>query len=102
MSSPTPQQLRDYATELRELARTHGDRAGTIENLLAPVTRLDDDETWQGSYVDDVHRTLQGWVRDLRGTAEECRADARRWRGLAHDLEARADREQRGGTGDGD
>ena len=91
MSEPRAALLRAYAEELRELARAQADRAATCATLLDGVTRLDDDHTWQGTYPDEAHATIHGWVRGLAAAARSCHDQAASWRARAADLDRQAD-----------
>jgi hypothetical protein len=91
VSEPSPAVLRAYAEELRELARAQDGRAASCATLLDSVTRLDDDDTWQGTYPAEARLTLQSWVTGLAQAAKTCREDAASWRARAADLEHRAD-----------
>lgn len=91
MSTPSAAVLREYAAELRDLARAQAHRASSVGSLLDPVTGLDTADTWQGSYVQEVHGTLLEWDRELTATARQCEQDAGGWRDLASRLEVQAD-----------
>lgn len=91
MSTPSAAVLRAYAEELRELARAQAERATSCATLLDAVTKLDNDHTWQGTYPDETHQTVQTWVRGLSATAKSCDEQAASWRSLATQLDQRAD-----------
>ena len=90
MSTPSAAVLRAYADELRELARAQAERATSCTTLLDAVTRLDNDETWKGSYATGTHETVQAWVTGLAETAKTCDEQASSWRSMAADLDRRA------------
>lgn len=91
MSTPSAAVLRAYAEELRELARAQEGRATSCAGLLDAVTRLDNDETWQGTYPIETHATVHGWVTGLAETARTCHEQASGWRARAAELDRQAD-----------
>src|SRR5580765_336161 len=90
MSTPTPAQLRGYAHRLRELAATQRTRATTVETLIEHVTKLDDAQTWSGTYPDTAHAAFQAWVTGLRDSGDQIRSSASSWSTLADDRDAQA------------
>jgi hypothetical protein len=91
VSTPSAAVLRAYADELRELARAQAERATSCATLLDAVTRLDNDDTWRGTYPTETHETLQAWATGLAETAKTCDEQAASWRTMAADLDRRAD-----------
>jgi hypothetical protein len=91
VSTPSAAVLRAYAEELRELAKAQAERATSCATLLDAVSRLDNDDTWRGSYPDETHQSVQAWVRGLAESAKSCDEQAASWRGLAADLDRKAD-----------
>lgn len=89
--SPVPAAtLRACAEQLRELARTQRAHAAACASLLEKVTRLDDEQTWQGTYPDAAHKQFTDWVHGLDRTVDELRGAAASWSSLADDFDRRA------------
>ncbi|HVU90961.1 MAG TPA: hypothetical protein VHC23_01935 [Jatrophihabitans sp.] len=97
MSEVPAATLRACAEQLRELARKQRTAAGACESLLDGVTRLDDEQTWQGSYPDAAHKQFTDWVNGLNRTVDELRGEAASWSSLADDFDRRAAQADRHG-----
>jgi hypothetical protein len=82
--------LRSCAEQLRELARKQRAHAAACESLLDSVTKLDNEQTWQGTYPDSAHQQFTAWVTGLNGTVDELRGEAASWSSLADDFDRRA------------
>lgn len=90
MSEVPAATLRACAEQLRELAAKQRTHAGACETLLDAVTKLDDAQTWQGSYPDSAHAVFREWVAGLERTVDELRGAAASWSSLADDFDRRA------------
>lgn len=69
MSEPTPAQLRFYAQELRDPARTHTAQANQCEDLLSKAVKLCDTDTWEGDYPSEVNARIRAWANGLTDSA---------------------------------
>lgn len=90
MSTVSASTLRSYATQLRELARTHRSNAAACGSLLDAITKLDTSATWSGTYPDAAHTQFAAWVAGLTSTVDELLGEAASWCSWADDFDRRA------------
>lgn len=82
--------LRAAAVRLHELAGRAGRQAETVATLLDPVTALDDEATWSGTFARESHEAFRTWGRQLHDSAAALRHKAAQWRHAADVMEREA------------
>lgn len=82
--------LRAAAARLRDVAGTAGRQAEAVATLLDPVTTLDDEHTWSGTFARESHDAFVAWGRQLDDSAAALSDEAARWRHAADVMEQEA------------
>lgn len=88
-----PEQKRDDAERLRELAGTMDRQAEEMNSLLSNVKSTLEGDIWSGPAPEELEGRIQGWIQGTESGAESLEENAKLCRDHADQLDDDADDE---------
>ncbi len=86
-----PEQMRNDAERLRELAGTMDRQAEEMNSLLSNVKSALERDIWSGPAPEELEERIQGWINGTESGAESLEENAKLCRNHADQLDDDAD-----------